>query len=171
MAPNHRENLAQHIHISSADDLSYSVSASSGINDTIQTIVTGRKCWKTMKGKGEVVWPPYLEGALVEGEPSHVYHPRSGICASYLRPGVAFILVVFYINTRTRSRAREVSARRVPHVPLVRPLPHAQQVHLGLHLQRDWEAKDTQASRLPSPTASRYGRGQAQYVHFAPTHT
>ncbi|KAI0628408.1 hypothetical protein C8Q77DRAFT_1068156 [Trametes polyzona] len=67
MAPNHRENLAQHIHISSAEDLSYSVSASSGINDTIQTIVTGRKCWKTMKGKGEVVWPPYLEAALVEG--------------------------------------------------------------------------------------------------------
>ncbi len=65
---NHRENLAQHIHISSADDLSYSVSPSSGINDTIQTIVTGRKCWKTMKGKGEVVWPPYLEAALVEGE-------------------------------------------------------------------------------------------------------
>ena len=67
MAPNHRDNLAQHIHISSADDLSYSVSPSSGINDTIQTIVTGRKCWKTMKGKGEVVWPPYLEAALVEG--------------------------------------------------------------------------------------------------------
>ncbi|KAH9925906.1 uncharacterized protein BXZ73DRAFT_103078 [Epithele typhae] len=67
MPVNHRENLAQHIHISSADDLSYSVSASSGINDTIQTIVTGRKCWKTMKGKGEVVWPPYLEAALVEG--------------------------------------------------------------------------------------------------------
>ncbi|KAI8978183.1 hypothetical protein BD414DRAFT_509296 [Trametes punicea] len=67
MAPNHRDSLAQHIHISSADDLSYSVSASSGINDTIQTIVTGRKCWKTMKGKGEVVWPPYLEAALVEG--------------------------------------------------------------------------------------------------------
>ena len=70
MATNHRDNLAQHIHISSADDLSYSVSPSSGINDTIQTIVTGRKCWKTMKGKGEVVWPPYLEAALVEGEPS-----------------------------------------------------------------------------------------------------
>lgn len=95
MAPNHRENLAQHIHISSADDLSYSVSASSGINDTIQTIVTGRKCWKTMKGKGEVVWPPYLEGALVEGAPSHVYLPRPGICASYLRPGVACFLVFF----------------------------------------------------------------------------
>ncbi|KAI0827628.1 TEA/ATTS domain family-domain-containing protein [Trametes gibbosa] len=68
MAPiNHRDNLAQHMHISSADDLSYSVSPSSGINDTIHTIVTGRKCWKTMKGKGEVVWPPYLEAALVEG--------------------------------------------------------------------------------------------------------
>ncbi|KAI1786632.1 hypothetical protein LXA43DRAFT_50301 [Ganoderma leucocontextum] len=67
MAPNHRDNLAQHIHISSADNLSYSVSASSGIKDTIQTIVTGRKCWKTTKGGREVVWPPDLEAALVEG--------------------------------------------------------------------------------------------------------
>ena len=86
MAPNHRDNLAQHIHISSADDLSYSVSPSTaGINDTIQTIVTGRKCWKTMKGKGEVVWPPYLEAALVEGEPSFLL---SASAANPTRPAI-----------------------------------------------------------------------------------
>ncbi|GBE80894.1 hypothetical protein SCP_0306150 [Sparassis crispa] len=59
--------FAQHVRVSSTDELSYSSSSKDEINDTIQTIVTGRKCWKTMKGKGEVVWPPYLEAALVEG--------------------------------------------------------------------------------------------------------
>ncbi|KAI0915322.1 hypothetical protein AcV5_003826 [Taiwanofungus camphoratus] len=59
--------FAQHVRVSSTDELSYSSSAKGEINDTIHTIVTGRKCWKTMKGKGEVVWPPYLEAALVEG--------------------------------------------------------------------------------------------------------
>ena len=81
MSPSHRDSLAQHIHISSADDLSYSVSPSSGINDTIQTIVTGRKCWKTMKGKGEVVWPPYLEAALVEGAHPEPNHASLVVCA------------------------------------------------------------------------------------------
>ncbi|THG95315.1 hypothetical protein EW026_g6315 [Hermanssonia centrifuga] len=62
-------SFAQHVSISSLDDLTYTVpsASSSGTNDAIQTIVTGRKCWKTIKGKGEVVWPPYLEAALVEG--------------------------------------------------------------------------------------------------------
>ncbi|KZT04855.1 uncharacterized protein LAESUDRAFT_727724 [Laetiporus sulphureus 93-53] len=59
--------FAQHVRVSSTDELSYASSAKGEINETIQTIVTGRKCWKTMKGKGEVVWPPYLEAALVEG--------------------------------------------------------------------------------------------------------
>lgn len=63
-----QQAYVKHVRISSADDLSYSVSASSpDTSDAIQTIVTGRKCWKTIKGKGEVVWPPYLEAALVEG--------------------------------------------------------------------------------------------------------
>ncbi|KAL4249143.1 TEC1 family protein [Abortiporus biennis] len=60
--------FAQHVRVSSTEDLSYTVPASGSgeTNDVIQTIVTGRKCWKTIKGKGEVVWPPYLEAALVE---------------------------------------------------------------------------------------------------------
>lgn len=67
--------FAQHVRVSSTDELSYDASTRGEINETIQTIVTGRKCWKTMKGKGEVVWPPFLELALVEG-----------VCLSVRRP-------------------------------------------------------------------------------------
>ena len=65
-----RQQFREHVRISSADDFSssYSPSYSSGTSDAVQSIVTSRKCWKTIKGKGEVVWPPYLEAALVEGE-------------------------------------------------------------------------------------------------------
>ena len=38
------------------------------IANAMQTLLTSRKTWKTMKGKEEVVWPPYIEAALVEGE-------------------------------------------------------------------------------------------------------
>ena len=31
------------------------------------SVITGRKSWKTLKGKTEAVWPPYLEVALFEG--------------------------------------------------------------------------------------------------------
>jgi len=35
------------------------------------SVITGRKSWKTLKGKTEAVWPPYLEVALFEGAPSN----------------------------------------------------------------------------------------------------
>lgn len=169
MAPNHRDNLAKHIHISSADDLSYSVSPSSGINDTIQTIVTGRKCWKTMKGKGEVVWPPYLEAALVEG--TLVVHTNSITSlppdTRYMRVAPAYMRVISHCWLTICAcviRPRKVPARRVAHVPLVRPLPDAEQVHLGLYLPGHRKAQDTKASRLPPPAAPRHHRGQAQCV-------
>lgn len=62
--------FAQHVRVSSTEDVSYTLpsTGSAGTSDVIQTIVTGRKCWKTIKGKGEVVWPPYLEAALIEGQ-------------------------------------------------------------------------------------------------------
>jgi transcriptional enhancer factor len=34
--------------------------------DVFQSIVKSRKSWKTLKG-GEIVWPPELEAALIEG--------------------------------------------------------------------------------------------------------
>ena len=39
--------------------------------DVFQSIVKGRKSWKSLKG-GEIVWPPELEAALIEGELEHV---------------------------------------------------------------------------------------------------
>lgn len=44
--------------------------------DVFQSIVHGRKSWKTLPGSGgEVVWPPELEAALMEGKhlPVHVF--------------------------------------------------------------------------------------------------
>jgi transcriptional enhancer factor len=35
-------------------------------HDVFQSIVKGRKSWKTLRG-GEIVWPPELEAALLEG--------------------------------------------------------------------------------------------------------
>lgn len=39
--------------------------------DVFQSIVKGRKSWKTLRG-GEVVWPPDLEAALIEGLENYV---------------------------------------------------------------------------------------------------
>ena len=62
-------------------------SSSADTHDAIQTIVTGRKCWKTIKGKGEVVWPPYLEAALVEGACVYIPDFRGYSSESRTRPG------------------------------------------------------------------------------------
>ncbi|KAJ7597578.1 hypothetical protein C8J56DRAFT_882983 [Mycena floridula] len=43
---------------------------SPGTQDVFHTIVKGRKSWKTLRG-GEVVWPPELEAALLEGLESY----------------------------------------------------------------------------------------------------
>ncbi|OBZ74579.1 hypothetical protein A0H81_05099 [Grifola frondosa] len=37
------------------------------MSNAFQTIVTERKCWRVTKDKNEVVWPPRLEAALIEG--------------------------------------------------------------------------------------------------------
>ncbi|ESK93964.1 hypothetical protein Moror_12921 [Moniliophthora roreri MCA 2997] len=52
--------------MSTVDDLSYTPSAEEKDRDAAQIIATGRRSWKTLKGKGEAVWPPHLEAALIE---------------------------------------------------------------------------------------------------------
>ncbi|KAH6913376.1 hypothetical protein BKA70DRAFT_720602 [Coprinopsis sp. MPI-PUGE-AT-0042] len=44
------------------DDLSYSPSE----GQQTRNAATGRRSWKTLKGKPEAIWPPALEGALIE---------------------------------------------------------------------------------------------------------
>ncbi|KAF9267969.1 hypothetical protein L218DRAFT_1074027 [Marasmius fiardii PR-910] len=52
--------------MSTVDDLSYTPSAEEKDRDAAQIVATGRRSWKTLKGKGEAVWPPHLEAALIE---------------------------------------------------------------------------------------------------------
>lgn len=56
------------MHSASADGVDYPLAPDDRTRDAVHTIVSGRKSWKTLKGKGEAVWPPYLEAALVEGK-------------------------------------------------------------------------------------------------------
>lgn len=56
--------------MSTVDDLSYTPSIEERMRDAAQILATGRRSWKTLKGKGEAVWPPHLEAALLEGSSS-----------------------------------------------------------------------------------------------------
>jgi hypothetical protein len=60
-------SLSDFVRMSAVDDLSYPLACDDRTRDAVNTIVSGRKSWKTLKGKGEAVWPPYLEAALIEG--------------------------------------------------------------------------------------------------------
>ncbi len=74
-------SLSDFVRMSAVDDLSYPLACDDRTRDAVNTIVSGRKSWKTLKGKGEAVWPPYLEAALIEGTstlphfPSPLIHP------------------------------------------------------------------------------------------------
>lgn len=40
-----------------------------GTDAAVKSILNSRKCWRSLKGKEEPVWPPHLEAALIEGMP------------------------------------------------------------------------------------------------------
>ena len=49
-----------YINMSTMDDLSYTLSGEEKYRDAAQIAATGRRSWKTLRGKGEAVWPPNL---------------------------------------------------------------------------------------------------------------
>ncbi|GJE95545.1 TEA domain-containing protein [Phanerochaete sordida] len=49
----------------SGDELSDA--AAPGTDAAVKSILNSRKCWRSLKGKEEPVWPPHLEAALIEG--------------------------------------------------------------------------------------------------------
>ena len=49
-------------------------------DDVFQSIIKGRKSWKTARG-GEIVWPPELESALIEGACLDARSPPSSSCS------------------------------------------------------------------------------------------
>jgi hypothetical protein len=93
-------SLSHFVRMSAVDDLSYPLACDDRTRDAVNTIVSGRKSWKTLKGKGEAVWPPYLEAALIEGPPANS-DPPTLTCLSPL-------LSQHSTNTVQRRRVRLV---------------------------------------------------------------
>ncbi|VDC05677.1 unnamed protein product [Peniophora sp. CBMAI 1063] len=96
----------------SVDDLSYPLACDDRTRDAVRTIVSGRKSWKTLKGKGEAVWPPYLEAALVEALDK--YRPessRSTRSLSRFPNRNRFISDYIYHVTGKRRTAKQVGSR------------------------------------------------------------
>ncbi|TFK19513.1 hypothetical protein FA15DRAFT_759976 [Coprinopsis marcescibilis] len=54
------------VSMSTVEDLSYTPSPDQRQVDAAHVAATGRRSWKTLKGKPEAVWPPALESALIE---------------------------------------------------------------------------------------------------------
>ncbi|KAI0035594.1 hypothetical protein K488DRAFT_68283 [Vararia minispora EC-137] len=97
---------------SPAADIPYPLAYDDRTRDAVQTIVSGRKSWKTLKGKGEAVWPPYLEAALVEALDK--YRPetsRSARSLSRFPNRNRFISDYIYHVTGKRRTAKQVGSR------------------------------------------------------------
>ena len=60
-------NTTQQPQAPSVENSKQSSPAENETGTAVQTILTGRKCWRIMQGKEEAVWPPPLEAALIEG--------------------------------------------------------------------------------------------------------
>ncbi len=113
-------SLSHFVRMSAVDDLSYPLACDDRTRDAVNTIVSGRKSWKTLKGKGEAVWPPYLEAALIEGPST----PTLLLSPAYPLP--------FSPSTR------QIPSRDFAFDPLSEQVPKSQSIHLGLHLPCHW---------------------------------
>ncbi|KAF5374697.1 hypothetical protein D9615_008929 [Tricholomella constricta] len=79
--------------------------------DVFQSIVKGRKSWKTLRG-GEIVWPPELEAALLEG--LEAYQPddsRETRLLGRFPMRNRFISDYIFHRTGTRRTAKQVGSR------------------------------------------------------------
>jgi transcriptional enhancer factor len=103
--------------MSAVDDLSYPLACDDRTRDAVNTIVSGRKSWKTLKGKGEAVWPPYLEAALIEGTPT--------LPLSYY-PSPTYLLAPLFSS----SSPRQVPSRDISFDPLFEQVPESQSLYL-----------------------------------------
>lgn len=59
-SPSHEPQESTFVMSTTVEDLSYTPSEQEKCRDAEQFVATGRKSWKTLKGKGEAVWPPLL---------------------------------------------------------------------------------------------------------------
>jgi transcriptional enhancer factor len=149
-----------------ASPIPYTLPADDRTRDAVQTIVSGRKSWKTLKGKGEAVWPPYLEAALVEGMLSrlsaafvalmgplalHKYRPetsRSARSLSRFPNRNRFISDYIFHVTGKRRTAKQVGSR----LQQLRDTCGGKRI-LKLLSSRDFSAPDDDVPLGPAPPA------------------
>ena len=138
-------SLSDFVRMSAVDDLSYPLACDDRTRDAVNTIVSGRKSWKTLKGKGEAVWPPYLEAALIEGPPT----APLPLPLTHLPPPLS---------------TRQVSSRDVALDPLSEQVPKSQSLHLGLHLPCHRKAKDCETGRQSASATPGHLRREEELV-------
>ncbi|TFK36637.1 TEA/ATTS domain family-domain-containing protein [Crucibulum laeve] len=98
--------------MSTVADLSYTPSEEERSRDAAQIAATGRRSWKTLKGKGEAVWPPLLEAALIEA--LEKYQPDGSRCNKILGRFPMrnrFISDYIYESTGKRRTPKQVGSR------------------------------------------------------------
>ncbi|KAH0578235.1 hypothetical protein H2248_004014 [Termitomyces sp. 'cryptogamus'] len=80
-------------------------------HDVFQSIVKGRKSWKTLRG-GEIVWPPELEAALLEGLSTYqLDDSRETRLLGRFPMRNRFISDFIFNKTGTRRSAKQVGSR------------------------------------------------------------
>ncbi|KAG6877569.1 hypothetical protein C0993_005983 [Termitomyces sp. T159_Od127] len=95
----------------STTDLKFPATQNPRTHDVFQSIVKGRKSWKTLRG-GEIVWPPELEAALLEGLAA--YQPddsRETRLLGRFPMRNRFISDFIFNKTGTRRSAKQVGSR------------------------------------------------------------
>ncbi|KIK55107.1 hypothetical protein GYMLUDRAFT_264250 [Collybiopsis luxurians FD-317 M1] len=101
-----------YISMSTVEDLSYTPSVEEKSRDAAQIVATGRRSWKTLKGRGEAVWPPHLEAALIEAlEKYKPDEPRLSRASGRFSMRNRFISDYIYESTGKRRTPKQVGSR------------------------------------------------------------
>ncbi|KAJ3714075.1 TEA/ATTS domain family-domain-containing protein [Lentinula raphanica] len=103
---------ADYVCMSTVEDLSYTPSAEEKNRDAAQIVATGRRSWKTLRGRGEAVWPPHLEAALIEA--LEKYKPdesRSSKTSGRFSMRNRFISDYIYESTGKQRTPKQVGSR------------------------------------------------------------
>ncbi|KAJ4494707.1 hypothetical protein C8J55DRAFT_103154 [Lentinula edodes] len=103
---------ADYISMSTVEDLSYTPSVQERTRDAAQIMATGRRSWKTLKGRGEAVWPPHLEAALIEAlEKYKPDDPRSSKSSGRFSMRNRFISDYIFESTGKQRTPKQVGSR------------------------------------------------------------
>ncbi|KAH7868416.1 uncharacterized protein C8R40DRAFT_1074885 [Lentinula edodes] len=104
---------ADYISMSTVEDLSYTPSVQERTRDAAQIMATGRRSWKTLKGRGEAVWPPHLEAALIEAlEKYKPDDPRSSKSSGRFSMRNRFISDYIFESTGKQRTPKQLRDRR-----------------------------------------------------------